>query len=95
MNIVIEHHEGKYPSFNVGLASAPGKDAFLVIKGCRIVDGQDGRFVGWPAKKLESGKYWNHAWSSDKFTEAVLQAYDESKPKAKSKTADNDDDVPF
>ena len=93
MNIVIEHFDGKYPSFNVGLASAPGKEAFLVIKGCRIVDGKDGRFIGWPAKKQDNGKYWSHAWSSEKFTQAVLEAYDDSRPKSKA-TAD-DDSIPF
>jgi len=94
MNIVIEHHDGKYPSFNVGLASAHGKEAFLVIKGCRLVDGKDGRFVSWPAKKLDSGKYWNHVWSGDKFTAAVLQAYDDSRPKTK-KPSNDDADIPF
>jgi DNA-binding cell septation regulator SpoVG len=94
MNIVIEHFDGKYPSFNVGLASAEGKEPFLVIKGCRLVDGKDGRFVSWPAKKQDNGKYWNHAWASDKFAAAVLQAYDDSKP-GKPKKSDDDSDIPF
>ena len=32
MFISIEHHEGKYPSFNINLHSEEGAEAFLSIK---------------------------------------------------------------
>ena len=103
MHINIEHHD---KSFNVALSSKQGADPFLVVKGCRIVDGQKGRFVSWPSKKLDSGKYWNHCFSSDAFSAAVIKAHDESipKPAAKKSAAaaastgfvdDMDDDIPF
>jgi hypothetical protein len=79
VKISIEHHQGRYPSFNVGLSSAEGKEPFLVIKGCRIVDGKKGRFVSWPARKNENdGKvdYWNHVWASDAFMQAVIAEAD-------------------
>lgn len=41
--------DGKYPSFNLELASKEGADPFLVVKGCRIVQGQKGDFVSGPA----------------------------------------------
>ena len=84
MKITIEHFDGKYPSFNVALASSEGKDAFLVVKGCRVVDGPKGRFVSGPSRKLESGKYWNHTYFSDDFSTAVLKAHDEQKPAPKT-----------
>jgi hypothetical protein len=74
MDIQIEHQGGKYPSFNVALASKPGGQPFLVIKGCRIVDGPNGQFVSGPAtKNANTGKYWNHTYFGDKFSEAVLE----------------------
>ena len=75
MHITIEHHRDQ---FNVSLSSAQGKEAFLVIKGCRIKDGDKGRWISFPAKKLDSGKWWNHVYASEGFQAAVLKAYDES-----------------
>ena len=80
--------------FNVQLASKEGADPFLTIKGCRVVDGSKGRFVSWPAKKMESGKYWNHVYASEQFQAAVLAAYDEAAPKTRKAAAD-DSDLPF
>lgn len=75
MHISIEHHRDQ---FNVALSSASGKEPFITIKGCRVVDGSKGRFVSWPARKLDSGKYWNHVYASEGFHAAVLKALDES-----------------
>lgn len=72
MHITIEHHDGKFPSFNVSLASKEGAEPFLTVKGCRIVDGSKGKFISWPARKQDDGKYWNHVWANDKFAAAVL-----------------------
>ena len=92
MNIVIEHIAGqKMASFNVALASAEGKEPFLTIKGCRVVDGSKGRFISWPAKKLESGKYWNHVWASEGFMAAVLAEHDKTAPKQHPKHDDMSD----
>ena len=33
------------------LATAEGREPFIVVKGCRIVDGKNGAFVSWPATK--------------------------------------------
>ena len=104
LSIEIIEGRGDYgPSFNLGLASKEGADAFLVIKGCRMIDGQKGRFVSMPAKKLDSGKYFNHVWSSEAFQDAVKAAYDAAVPKPAAKPAkqeapklaDMDDDIPF
>jgi DNA-binding cell septation regulator SpoVG len=73
MEITIEHVQGKYPSFNVSLHSVPNAEPFLVVKGCRIVDGQNGQFVSGPAtKNATTGKYWNHTYFGEKFAAAVL-----------------------
>jgi hypothetical protein len=94
--------ELKDRDFAVHLHTREGEEAFLSIFGCRIVDGSKGRFVSWPARKSESGKWWNHCRSSDKFTAAVLAAYDAAapverpapRPRTQVKQAD-DDDIPF
>lgn len=98
MAISIEHHDGKYPSFNVNLSQKEGSEPYLTIKGCRIVQGQKGAFISWPATKNEkTGKYWNHVWATDAFNSAVMAAYDASKPKAKQAPKDDDfkDSIPF
>jgi DNA-binding cell septation regulator SpoVG len=100
MDIRIEHFAGDKPQFNVALASAPGKEPFLTVKGCRIVDGSKGPFVSWPATKNQStGKYWNHVWASEAFAAAVLAKAQESQPRqAPRRAAAPDtgmDDIPF
>ena len=107
MKIGIEHYER---DFNVTLASKEGAQPFLTIKGCRVVDGSKGPFVSFPAKKLDSGKYWNHVYASDAFQAAVLEAFNASKPAAKParqkderwqasaparQAAPEEDDIPF
>lgn len=72
--------EGTYPSFNLELASKDGAEAFLVVKGCRIVSGQKGDFVSGPATKGNTGKYWNHTYFGPKFSDAVLEIALASKP---------------
>lgn len=92
MAISIEHHDKQ---FNVLLSQREGAEPYLTIKGCRIVQGQKGVFVSWPATKNErTGKYWSHVWASEAFNSAVMAAYDASKPKAKQ-SAPDDDGPPF
>ncbi len=79
MNISIEHHQDQ---FNVALVNPGQSEPFITIKGCRIVQGQDGPFVSWPARKQENGKWWNHVYASKPFAAAVLSAYNKSKASA-------------
>lgn len=83
MHITIEHFAGTYPSFNIGLHSKQGSEAFISIKGCKIVNGQNGAFVRYPSRKNEqTGKYWNHVWGSENFNAEVLRLAQESAPAA-------------
>ena len=95
MHTSIEHIEGKYPSFNVSLHAAEGAEPFLVVKGCRIVEGQKGPFVSGPAtKNATTNKYWNHTYFGDKFQAHVLKlAQAAAKPAARHST--DDQDIPF
>lgn len=103
MQINIEWFDGKYPQFNVSLASKEGVEPFLTVKGCRIVDGSKGEFVSWPATKNENtGKYWNHVWASEKFAAAVLEEAKKAQKKPQPKDAawragarEQDSDIPF
>jgi hypothetical protein len=98
MEISITWHSD---NFNVDLASKPGKDAFLSIKGCRLVNGSNGPFVSYPAKKNEqTGKYWNHCWGSQEFNAVVLEKALASQPnKAPARTSagggSDFEDAPF
>ena len=106
MKIGIEHHNDQ---FNVTLASKEGAPPFLTIKGCRVVDGSKGPFVSWPAKKMESGKYWNHVYASEAFQAAVLEAVNATRPAKPARQKDErwqasaparqaapeEDDIPF
>ncbi len=95
MEVTIEHIDGKYPSFNVNLHASKGAEPFLVVKGCRIVDGTKGPFVSGPATKNEKTlKYWNHTYMGEKFQAHVLALAQADKPTPRR--ADNDaDDIPF
>lgn len=99
MHIEIEWREGRYPSFNIHIASKEGKDAFLTIRGCRIIQSEKGDFVSFPAKKMDDGKYFNHVWSSKEFNDHVLELALESQPKEQPKKSsrieDMEDDLPF
>ena len=95
--------DSKYPSFNLELASAEGRDPFLTIKSCSLREHNGKEFVSFPSKKLDTGKYWNHVYASDDFQRVVLEKAKESRP-AKTATPekkdtgmpmDMDDDLPF
>jgi DNA-binding cell septation regulator SpoVG len=94
VKITIEQHNDQ---FNVALSSKEGVEPFLTIKGCRVVNGRNGDFVSWPARKLDSGKYWNHVYASEAFGAAVLEAVAAQAPKkpAARKPVEDDSSVPF
>ena len=97
MHISCEWFDGKFPSFTVALHSSKESEAFIQIRGCRIVDGKNGKFVSWPSRKQDNGKYWNHVICSEKFAYVVLEEAEKSKPTAtQAKNAEyGNDDVPF
>jgi DNA-binding cell septation regulator SpoVG len=99
MDIRVKWFDGQYPSFNVSIASNEQAEEFLSIKGCRIVSGNNGEFVSWPATKNEkSGKYWNHVWANEKFSAAVLAKAKATAPAAGNQSkaqATTEEDVPF
>ena len=68
--------------FNIELAGTPAADPFLVIKGCKIVQGEKGEFVSGPAWKNNEGKWINHTYMGPKFQEAVIAKAKEAQPKA-------------
>jgi DNA-binding cell septation regulator SpoVG len=93
MEISIEWHQEQ---FNINLSSKAGAEAFLSIKGCRLVDGDDGQFIGYPStKNANSGKWWRHVWGSDKFNAAVLEKVMASMPVKGKAMMRPDEDIPF
>lgn len=103
MNVITTWHGDQ---FNVELASREGEEPFLSVKGCRIVDGQNGPFVSYPAtKNANTGKWWQHAWGSEKFNAVVLSKAQASMPRKSAALAQKPnkpsagsgdmDDVPF
>jgi DNA-binding cell septation regulator SpoVG len=102
MEISVKWFDGQYPSFNLILASAAGKDPFLEVKGCKIVEGQNGPFISYPSRKQDNGKYWNHVYGSEQFNAVVLEKAQASAPSRKSAAGagrsnkkDDDGDIPF
>lgn len=99
MEVSVKWFDGAYPSFNLMLASAAGKEPFIEIKGCKIVEGQNGPFVSYPSRKQDNGKYWNHVYASDAFNAVVLSKAQASMPaKQQSRRApaqDDDSSIPF
>lgn len=103
MHVSIKWFDGKYPSFNINLHKTEESPEFLSIKSCRIVSGSNGEFVSFPATKKDDGKYWNHAWANEQFSEYVLKLAKESMPKKEpersaqgsNRNSDFHDDIPF
>ena len=96
--------DSKYPSFNLNLHSAEGKPAFLTIKGCKIMTGDKGEWVAYPAQKNErSGKWWNHCSASDAFNAEVILIAKAAKPEDRAPRStgynapqnDMPDDIPW
>jgi DNA-binding cell septation regulator SpoVG len=57
--------------------------ACVIIKGCRVLSGTNGKFISVPSKKNErDGKYYNHVMFtsrdiSDEFNKKVIELVDE------------------
>lgn len=87
MKITIEHHGEQ---FNVALVSAQGKEAFLTIKGCRLKESANGRFISFPARKMDNGKWWNHVYASEGFQAAIMAELDNGAPPARDTRTHSD-----
>ena len=51
----------------------------VTIYGCRIIDGKDGEFISFPARKGKDGKYYNHAYcalSPEETAEVINAVYE-------------------
>jgi DNA-binding cell septation regulator SpoVG len=101
MDIRTIWRDGQYPSFNLELASSDMAEAFLVVKGCKVMSGSKGQFVAGPSTKGKDDKYWNHTFMSEKFNAVVLEKALESMPQPKAQIPQNkqhrsdDDSIPF
>jgi hypothetical protein len=99
MEIKTEWTNGKYPSFNIKVSSTPGKEPFMTIRSCQIKDGPTGKFISYPAKKQDDGKYFKFFFGNDLFNRAVLEKALQSQPAEgqvrSSGFDDMKDDVPF
>jgi len=81
MIITIQHFQGNFPSFNIFLHGVEGAEPFLTIKGCRIVEGNNGPFVSYPATKNEkTGKWWGHVYGGEKFNAEVFRLATQQQP---------------
>ena len=98
MKIEIIRYDGR-DAFTVALRNGP--EPFLKIHGCRVKEGGKGRFISWPARKDDAGKWWNHCWGSEAFQAAILKAFDAEAPKRQAPPrqekplADMDEDIPW
>lgn len=91
MHISVTWHDKQ---FNLDLASAEGKEAFLSIKGCRLVESSKGEFISFPSRKIElTGKYWNHVWANKPFQDKVVEIAKASRPAVSAQPVD--DEIPF
>jgi len=92
MHIIITWHDKQ---FNLDIAASEQREAFLSIKGCRLVEGSKGPFVSFPSRKNEAtGRYWNHVWANASFQDDIVRLAKASQP-AINETAPIDDDIPF
>lgn len=107
MEIEIKWFAGKWPTFNIELSTKAGNDPFITIKGCSLREYNGKEFVGFPSKKMESGKYWSHVFASDDFQRFIIEKakvgmpkQEKEPPKASNQAAkgsfdDMDSNIPF
>jgi len=105
MKITAEARQGgKFTFYTIRLHSAEGKEPFLEIKDCRIIDGSKGRFISFPARKDDKDKWWPYLYASDGFQVEAIKAMDAATPAQDTRThgerkkptlIDMDNDVPF
>jgi DNA-binding cell septation regulator SpoVG len=109
VKITAEKREaGRFTFYTVRLHSAEGKEPFLEIKDCKLIDGSKGQFVGFPARKDDKDKWWPMVYASDGFQAEVIKVMNaatvrptdtrtlsERRPKPPTSLADMVDDVPW
>jgi DNA-binding cell septation regulator SpoVG len=100
MHITAEKREaGKYTFYTVSLASSAGKEPFMSIKDCKLIEGSKGAFVGFPSRKDDKDKWWPMVWANDAFQVEVVKAMrastTDTRTHAERKKPVDDGDVPF
>ena len=83
-----------------GIAFTKADKVLLVVKGCRLKDGANGKFVSGPATKMDDGKWLNYLFMDKAFGEYVTKLATESMSLAGEKTKeitrdDFGDDCPW
>jgi DNA-binding cell septation regulator SpoVG len=71
---------GKWTFYDVMLASAEGREPFLTIKDCKLIEGSKGQFVGFPSRKDDKDKWWPMVYGSDGFQAEVIRAMNAAEP---------------
>ena len=90
MHVTVTWHD---KNFNVDIAASEQREAFLSIKGCRLVESSKGPFVSFPSRKNEAtGKYWNHVWANASFQDEIVRLAKASQP---APSVALDDEIPF
>jgi DNA-binding cell septation regulator SpoVG len=86
-------------TFGVAIHKTKDEKPFMVVKGCRLVGGNNGMFVSGPATKMNDGKWFNYIFMDKAFGEYITKLAQEAMPQQSSQSAqsksDDSDDVPF
>ena len=74
------------------------EDGFT-IKGFKLVEGNNGRFVGFPSQKNKDDEYHDTVWADkdvkDQVTELAKREYESSTEQEQELPVMNNEDVPF
>lgn len=68
-------------------------DNALVIKGFKIVEGNNGNFVSWPQEKGKDGKYFDRVFPTSKELRNEIQ--NDILKRYESGDSNNNDNMPF
>lgn len=63
-----------------GLALTKGDKVLMVVKGCKLVSGQNGQFVSGPSTKMDDGKWFNYLFMDKQFGDYVSKLAIEAMP---------------
>ena len=74
-------------------------DDGFTIKGFKLVEGTNGRFVGFPSQKNKDDEYHDTVWADkevkDQVTELAKKEYELSTEEEQSPPVMADEDIPF
>lgn len=82
-----------------GIALTKGDKVLLVVKSCKLAQGQNGPFVSGPSAKMDDGTWLNYLFMDKQFSDYVtglaVKAMEQAPQQSRQAAPPDSSDVPF